>query len=200
MTYSELQQSVADFLNRQDLAGAIPTFITLVEAYFNRQVRHRSMLTRATTTLDSQFTGLPTDFLEAKNVQLNSTPVVSLEYVTLERADELRASTPTGQPAFYTILGDQIEVVPVPDTQYTIELVYYKKIPTLTDDTTSNWLLSSHPDAYLYGALMQAAPYLKNDERLQVWGPLFVQSVGGINESSDKAEYSGSRLKMRTNW
>lgn len=198
MNYTELKTAVGDFLNRQDLVSVIPTFIQLAEADFNRTVRHRSMITRATTALDAQFTGLPTDFLEAKNVQLNSNPVVSLEYVSIEEADRLRASYPTGQPKWYTIVGDQIEVVPVPDAEYTIELVYYKKPPVLSDATTSNWLLASHPDAYLYGALMHSAPYLKNDERISVWGTLYKAAIADLNLASEKAEYSGSALRMRT--
>lgn len=200
MIYSELKTTVADWLNRGDLATQIPTFIELAEATFNRKIRHRSMLARATTALDAQFTGLPVDFLEAKNVQLNSTPVVSLEYLTMEQADKFRALYPSGQPMYYTVVGDQIEVVPVPDAEYTIELVYYKKIPALSESVTSNWLLSSHPDCYLYGALMQAAPYLKNDERLQVWGPLFISAMEDVIKASDTSEVSGSHLKMRTKW
>lgn len=198
-TYEGLQAAVSDFLNRQDLTSVIPTFIQLAEADFNRTVRHRSMLTRATTTLDAQFTGLPTDFLEAKNVQLNSDPVVSLEYVSIEEADKLRAKYSTGQPQWYTLVGDQIEVVPVPDAEYTIELVYYKKPPALSE-STSNWLLASHPDAYLYGALMHSAPYLKNDERISVWGTLYKAAIADLNLASEKAEYSGSHLKMRVKW
>lgn len=200
MIYSELKSSIADFLNRQDLTPVIPTFISLCEADMNRTLRTRAMLTRAIATLDSQFTALPVGFLEAKNIQLNSSPVISLEYVAIEEADRIRAVTPTGQPQFYTIVGDMIEVVPVPEVSYTIELVYYKKLTALSDSSTSNWILSSHPDAYLYGALMQAAPYLKNDERLPVWGQLYKAVLADINSSSDKAEVSGSRLKMRAKW
>lgn len=198
MNYTELKAAVGDFLNRQDLTSVIPTFIQLAEADFNRTIRTRSMLARATATLEEQFTGLPTGFLEAKNVQLNSNPVVSLEYVTLDQVDRLRAMYPTGQPQWYTILGDEIEVVPVPDTSYTIELVYYKKATPLSDDNDSNWLLEDHPDAYLYGALMHSAPYLKNDERVSVWGTLYKAAIADLNFSSEKAEYSGSPLKMKT--
>lgn len=200
MNYTELKSSVADFLNRQDLTSVIPTFIMLCEADMNRVLRTRAMLARATATLDSQFTSLPGDFLEAKNVQLNSTPVVSLEYVAIEEADKIRAVNPTGQPKYYTIVGDTIEVVPVPQVEHTIELVYYKKIPSLSESVSSNWVISSHPDAYLYGALMQAAPYLKNDERLPLWGQLYKAVLADINTSSDKAEVSGSQLKMRAKW
>jgi hypothetical protein len=201
MIYSELKSSIADFLNRQDLTSVIPTFILLCEADLNRTVRHKSMLCRATAVLDTHFTALPSDFLEAKNIQLNTTPVKSLEYMTMEHADEYRAThSTTGVPNYYTFVGETLEVVPEPADSYTIELVYYKKISALSDSSTSNWLLASHPDVYLYGALMQAAPYLKDDERIPVWGQLYKAFIGDLNSASDKSEYSGSSLKMRTKW
>ena len=195
--YSQLQSAVGDFLNRQDLEAVIPTFISLAEADLNRSIRHRSMLTRSTATIDTQFTALPTDFLEAKNIQLNSEPITVLRYVTMEHADLVRQRNPTGQPCYYSIVGDTLEVVPVPDTSYTAELTYYKKITALADDATSNWLLSYHPDVYLYGTLMQSAPYLKDDQRIPVWGSLYRQYLADVNASSDKAEFSGGALFMR---
>lgn len=196
MNYTELQASVASFLNRQDLTSVIPTFIELTESSLNRKLRHRGMLGRATASLDTDFTTLPADFLEAKNIQLNTTPVTSLQYVTIEQADFLKTNS-TGQPMYYTLVGDTLEVVPAPDTEYTVELVYYKKLPPLSSNST-NWLLDSHPDVYLYGSLMQAAPYLKNDERLAVWGSLYSASLDELNLSSDKAEFSGGTLIART--
>lgn len=196
-TYSELQSAVGDFLNRQDLTTVIPTFIALAEADLNRSIRHRSMLTRSTATIDTQFTALPTDFLEAKNIQLNSEPITVLRYVTMEHADLVRQRNPTGQPVYYSIVGDTLEVVPVPDASFTAELTYYKKLTALSDSDTTNWLLSYHPDVYLYGTLMQSAPYLKDDQRIPIWGSLYRQYLADVNASSDKAEFSGSALHMR---
>ena len=199
MNYSELKSSVADFLNRQDLTAVIPTFISLCEADLNRSVRHRSMLCRATATLETQYTSLPADFLEAKNIQLNSNPVTTLKYVTMEQLDLLKQTyRSSGIPKYYTIIGDTIEVLPAPAEEYTIELTYYKKLPALSDSQTGNWLLTSHPDVYLYGTLMQSAPYLKDDERVGVWGTLYRQFVNDLNFASDKAEYSGAFLVART--
>jgi hypothetical protein len=155
------------------------------------------MLTRSTATIDDQFTALPADFLEAKNIQLNSEPITVLRYVTMEHADLIRQRNPTGQPCYYTIVGDTLECVPVADTSYTAELTYYKKITALANDATSNWLLSYHPDVYLYGTLMQSAPYLKDDQRIPVWGSLYRQYLADVNASSDKAEFSGGALFMR---
>jgi len=196
-SYSTLVSAIGDELNREDLSSVIPTWISLAEATFNRMLRHRRMLCRATAELDTQFTALPSDFLEAKNIQLNTSPVSSLEFVTLEYADKLRQSLSGGTPRYYTILGDTIEVVPTPSAAQTIELVYYKKITALSSTNTSNWVLAYHPDLYFYASLQHSAPYLKDDQRLDIWSVITSNLIDQINRESDVAEHSGATLKIR---
>ena len=194
-TYSELQTAIADELNRQDLTSVIPTWIAMAEASFNRVLRHRKMLCRATANMDTQFTALPTDFLEAKNIQLNTSPVTSLEFVTMEYMDQVR-ETSTGTPAYYTFVGDNIEVCPTPSAGQTVELVYYKKIPALSANST-NWLLSLYPDLYFYASLQHSAPYLKDDSRLELWSSITSTLLEQANLESDRAEKSGATLRIR---
>jgi hypothetical protein len=200
MTYAELKSAIADFLNRQDLTSVIPTFIQLAEASINRTVRHRRMLSRATATLTTQFTDLPDDFLEAKNIQINSEPITPLSFVTMEHADLLRAGIyqSAGKPKYYTLVGDTIEVVPNPDAEYTIELSYYARVPVLSEAAPTNWLLDNSPDAYLYGALIHSAPYLKDDPRIPVWVGLFEKVMSDFVLETQKTEFSGSALVQRT--
>lgn len=199
-SYSELKSAIADELNRQDLSSVIPAWISLAEANLNRTIRHRKMLCRSTTQLDAQFTALPPDFLEAKNVQLNVTNPYSLEYLTVEQADKYRVNyyPGTGSPQFFTILGETLEVVPTPGSNYTIELTYYKKLTPLSDSVSSNWLLASHPDLYFYASLQHSAPYLKDDERIALWSTISQTLTDSVNLESDKAEKSGSVLKIRS--
>jgi hypothetical protein len=197
-SYSELKSAIADELNRQDLTSVISTWISLAEANFNRTIRHRKMLCRSTAILDSQFTALPSDFLEAKNVQLQDAE--SLEFLTVELADMYRNRmyAGAGAPQFYTILGETLEVVPTPDSDRTIELTYYKKLTSLSDSVQTNWLLTSHPDLYFYASLQHSAPYLKDDERISLWSTIAQTLTDSVNLESDKAEKSGSVLRIRS--
>lgn len=199
-SYSELKSAIADELNRQDLTSVIPTWISLAEANFNRVIRHRKMLCRSTAQLDTQFTALPSDFLEAKNVQLNVSVPYSLEYLTVEQADKHRTNyyPGTGAPQYFTILGETLEVVPTPGSDYTIELTYYKKLTPLSDSVSSNWLLASHPDLYFYSTLQHSAPYLKDDERIALWSTISQTLTDAVNQESDRAEKSGSVLRIRS--
>jgi hypothetical protein len=195
-TFSGLKTTIADYLNRDDLTSAIPSFITLAEAKFNRKLRVRQMVKRATATLDTQYFAFPSDFLQAKEFQLNTNPITYLQYVTQNQGDYGSANNyiAAGKPQFYTIIGTQIQVIPTPDTGYTGELTYYGKIPALSDSNTSNWLLAYAPDLYLYGSLVEATPYLKDDERLAVWSTLYTNSLGDIEIADQRASVASTPI------
>ena len=188
--YTDLQASVADFLNRADLTNVIPDFITLTEADMNRSLRVREMSVRTRAPISEQYVKLPVDFLGMRNIELVTNPVTPLEYRNMQNLDLYRASDATGKPVYYSITQNNIEFAPVPDAEYTLEIVYYQKIPALVDNAT-NWLLDTHPDAYLYGSLMQSAPYLQADERIGIWAGKYNQIKEQITASDEKAKFSG---------
>lgn len=197
-TYAELKSAIADWLNRDDLDAVIPNFISLAEAHFNRTMRHRKMVTRSDATLDTPYFAVPADWLENIRFQLNTNPVTPLLYVTPEQAAEERQKyNASGQPLFFSMVGEQFQVVPSPDTSYDAELLYYAKIPALSDANTTNWLLTESPDVYLYGSLVQSAPYLKEDERISVWAGLYQQFVDDMMLADERARIGSSKLKAR---
>ena len=189
--YTDLKASVADFLNRSDLTSVIPDFVTMAEAEFNRTLRVREMSVRTQGPIDSQYVKLPDDFLGMRNIELMTDPVTPLEYKNLQNLDIHRRNDKTGKPLYYSIVQNSIEFAPIPDETYTLEIVYYQKVPTLSSNTT-NWLLDNHPDAYLYGTLQDSAPYLQSDERVGVWAGKYQQVIEQITTSDEKAKFSGS--------
>jgi hypothetical protein len=204
-TFDGLSSTIADWLNRDDLTAQIPVFIQLAEVAMAKDERFRTqhLLVRAQAPITSQFTPLPDDFLEMSNLRLlvqsqaaRGTPTI--EYVTPSDMDELRLKYPAAeQPRFYTIVGEEIEVLPVPGASYIAEMVYHGKAPALSPTNQSNWLSKNHPDLYLYGALLQAAPYLKNDERLGTWGTFYSTGADALKVSTQRAAYGAAPLKMR---
>ena len=199
-TYTELKSSIADWLNRDDMTTVIPTFISLAEAGIERVLRTRRMLTRSTATIDTQYSAVPADFLEVRSIKLTSVSTVQpLTFQTIEVLDEMDAENPGGgTPMYFGIVGNQIRVHPIPAGSYTAELAYYAKLEKLSDSVSSNWILSSHPDVYLYGALLQAAPYLKDDERTAVWTTLYAAAVEAMKSADERSATSGGALNVRT--
>ena len=196
--YGSLKAHLADTLNRDDLTSVIPQFVEFAMADLNRKLRVRQQMVRAQGDV---FSGndkirLPANFLAMRNIQVNSDPVRGLEYATPERMDELRQSYnggANGEPVYYTVMGDNIFVVPTPDGTYQLEIGYYRDIPTLTTDSDTNFLITDHPDLITYGSLMHSAPYLQDDSRLQVWATLYSTALEATMEANKRALFSGSR-------
>ena len=198
-TYAELQSAITDFLNRDDLDAKAPTFISLAESNLSRDIRHWRQEKRSTAEIDTQYSAIPADFLEAVRFYITSGDTRPLELISqAEMLDRKYNNLNTsGQPAYYAITAGEIEVYPVPDGTYTAELYYMANLPALSDSNTSNWLLQYYPDAYLYGSLIHSAPYLKDDARLQIWAALYQSAIDGINAESEKSKFGGSGRRMK---
>lgn len=198
-TYATLKTAIADFLNRDDLTSVIPTFIALAEADMQRKLRHWRMEERATAQLDTQFSAIPADWVETIRFYLTTGETSRLELISqAEMIDRKQADgNVNGRPSYYAMTGAQFELYPIPDGTYASELLYFAKIPALSDSATTNWLLTNAPDAYLYGALIHSAPYLKDDARIQVWAALYQSAIDNLNTSSNDARHSGTGLRMK---
>lgn len=199
--YTELKAAIADWLLRDDLTAVIPSFIALAEAQMQREIRHHKMMDRSTFGINAQYANLPADWLQTARLNITGSNPTRLELTSMDDMVQLREfnANTGGKPTHFTHIGEQIEFFPTPDAAYEVELLYYQKIPALSDSNATNWLLTDYPDAYLYGALMQAAPYLDNDQKMQVWAGLYGSAVNSINAESKKARYSGAGMRIRIN-
>ena len=202
-TFTELKDAVADWLDRSDLTARIPDFIALAEARINRELRIRPMEVRSTmvTTADQQYFQLPGGYIQMRNMQLNTNPTTPLEYITPEMLDRLYGSTTSGKPRAYSLIGDEIQLAPIPDSTYTVEMAFYEKFTSLGDGTsgtvTSNWLTTNAPDLLLYGALMEAEPFIKNDERIPVWLSGYNNAIDKLQKADQRDRHSGSAMRVR---
>lgn len=195
-TYTELQAAVANWLARDDLTLRIPEFIALAEAKFNRVLLHPRMETRTTLTVDTnlaspEFLDLPTDFQTMRMVRLpDETGKPRLQFLTQTQMDDYRYSTDnvTGTPVYFTIVGDEMELAPTPNEDFDVEVLYRANIPAMASNTT-NWLLTLAPDLYLYGALLEASPYIQNDERLPVWGSAVATVIDQLNIHGERQSF-----------
>lgn len=198
-TYTELKASIADWLNRTDLTTQIPDFISLSEAQIERQLRTRQMLTRTTLTIDAEFESTPADFLEVRTLKLTGTnPITPLTFMTMDSLDEQSTiDIGSGRPKYFTVIGTEFRFVPTPDASYASEIVYFAKLNKLSTSVATNFLLTSSPDVYLYGSLLQAAPYLLDDARIPVWSSLYDRALSDLQLADDRGATSGGKLLTR---
>lgn len=202
-TYAQLQTATANWLDRTDLSARIPEFIELAEANFNRVIRQPDMIAKDDSfSIAGRYTTLPANTLEIIRIVVDLTPVIVLEYLTPEEISQRRiVMSSTGKPYYFTMIGgssNQLEVLPSPDSTYTSSIVYYTRIAALSDSATSNWLLAAHPDIYLFGTLVEAEPYLKNDERMPMWTTRLDKALNALGLQGQRERHTASGLRMRS--
>lgn len=204
-THAELKATISRWLMRSDLTEEIPSFISLAEAEISRRLRTRQMMTRARIEATSRYVKLPAGWRKAWNVQRVADDY-PLEYLAPVEMDKLRHAISqnlvTAPPAcsYYSLFGNTIEFLPEPTSAdpVNMEMLYYIKIPSLTEETDSNWLLRTHPDLYLYGALMHSAPFLRDDERVGLWKQLFEDALASANIEDVDSKRSGAPMTRPT--
>jgi hypothetical protein len=179
----------AQAFGRTDLDTSLA--IQLAEAKLNRVLRTRRQTAVATGSFSSGTATLPTDFLGVRGLRLTSGAYTKLEPVSIDKMDELKAVSDTsGEPLYYTVRGDVLEVYPEGASPY--RLTYYQKLPGLEANST-NWLISDHPDVYLYAGMVEVALFTGDDALLGTYAPLLETLVGHLNSADLAAQY-GDRL------
>jgi hypothetical protein len=191
-TYAGLQTTIADFLNRQDLSAAIPTFIALAETRISRDLSHWKQEKRVDTTFNERFELIPNDFIEALALQhAEGGRIITMSATEMQERRGITENQ-AGKPTYARLTAGQFELFPTPDAAYSVSLLYRARIPALADGNTSTWLLLDAPDVLLYGALGQSAPYLKDDARLTVWAALYQSAVDALNAENKSAKSIGT--------
>ena len=199
--YTNLKTSIANWLNRSDLTDEIADdFIKLTEADFNSKLRVRKMVAQTSFTIDSETEALPTGFLQVRDIYiLNGNTKVPLTYTTPSQMDSTVGTSTTGLPNSFTILGDTFRFSPKPDATYTAFINYYKSFDALSDTTTTNYILTTHPAIYLYGSLFHAANFLGgiNPQQVQTWQQMFATAMERLELNDREDQVSGSPLQIR---
>ena len=202
-TYAELQTAVANWLDRDDLTDRIPEFIALAEAKMNRNLRISLMENVSTDILMAGGTRdypLPTGFTGMKEFHLTTSPITPLSYITPEMMNRMWAGSNRGRPQAFTLFSDagirKIRVGPSPDSDYTTSMLFLKKIDNLSVSNPTETMLTENPDIYLYGALLEAEPFLMNDARVQLWAGMLQQVAKDLQDRDIFDRHSGSALRV----
>ena len=198
-TYSELLTELDAWLNRSDLTDRIPTFIRLFESRANRLLRCPEMHAQASyaTASGTPQLALPSDFLSARDLYLDSDPDVVLHAMTPSVLRNTYPLSTGGSPAAYSIVGSNMLLAPVPDDEYTLILDYFQRIPALTEDNTTNWLLTAYPDAYLWGAICMAEAFLRDDNMIAKAKSAWDEAMFEINLQGNRQRLPASPLVMQ---
>jgi len=176
MTYTSLVADIQSYLERTDQAtiDKIPTFIMLAEQVIASQIKFLGNLTVQQSTMVQGANIIDKPARWHKTVSMNITVAGKRYPVLLRKYEYLREYWPDPAqeliPKFYCDYDyTHWLVAPTPDAAYNFEVLYYERAQPLDSSNQTNWFTQYSPQAMLYGSLLQAMPYLKNDARLPMW-------------------------------
>jgi len=208
--YQSLCNAVADELNRYDMVSSIPIFTQLATKRIERDLsraKHQYMIKRAATVFFDIYTTLPCDYIAAHQLMETDTGVLVSYIGPNESKEWLSGKYPIpartdhrSKIAYYTIIGDQLRIFPYDPIGYQkvdnahLDFWFYAQLPELNNQNPTNWVLQRYPDLYFYGALAHTAPYLKADERLQLWDGIYTRLMADIETEAERGVRSGTRL------
>ena len=213
-TYATLKTDVADYLARSDLTARIPTFVAAAEDVIrfglhtvgaagpielsppirvDAMAKHSTILGNGTRNLplpdDVTATG---EALEFSRVWLQSDPIAPLTQVSAQQLGQYINEKKS--PRYFARITDEFEFDYAVGTGDTVELVYYEPFARLALDADTNWLLTNCYTCYLYGALLQSAPFLRHDDRIPFWTDRYVSMAASVMKTEMRAHVSQGQM------
>lgn len=177
-SYATLVDAITDRMNNADLSSYAPEFIQMAEATFNRRLSNLEAEGQSTATAAAAM-ALPYDYKIIRSVHLDDHG--PLGQLSPDDFQTKWADDTAGQPEDYALMAGELRLGPTPDATYTITMTYVRKLTGLSAVNTTNWLLESHPDLYLYASLMHAEFRGWNDERLPLIKSMSDEIMAEIN-------------------
>ncbi len=196
MTFSSLKTDVQRYLERGSSSATdplvyeqIPKLINLAERRIARDIKIQGFQTVVTTTMTTNVCVMPKPDRWRETISINigtgdlnnkrkTLYTRSYEYCRAYWPDQ----TQVAEPTFYADYDYKHWLfASTPDEDHPVEIVYYELPPLLDDEMQQNWLTNFAPNALLYGSLLEATPFLKNDERIPTWQQFYQMSIESLN-------------------
>jgi hypothetical protein len=191
-TYSELQTALDNWLNRSDLTSRTPEFIALAEADLRRQLREKKSVGPLTLTAGVASKALGATVKEIESLRHNSS---SMQWPLRQKSPaglaEMRGIG-NGIPQAFSVVDGTAYFDVAPSAAYVLEMTYIEKIAALSGGSPTNTTLTNNPDLYLYGSLLQAAPFLEHDERVALWQSLYESGIEKENIYRERQEFGAT--------
>lgn len=194
MTYTSLKTDIRNYLERGSITDPIvfeqiPRLITLAERRIARELKIQGFQTVVVTNMQTNLAvyAKPDRWRETISINIGTgvgnntrTPVFSrsYEYVRNYWPNE----SEIGTPEFYADYNYSNWVfAPTPDAAYPMEILYYELPPLLDDTNETNWLTEFAPNVLLYASLVEATPFVKDDQRVQLWQTYYDRAIAALN-------------------
>jgi len=193
--YDGLVDAIAGWLHKPGLLPQIPTFIMLAESRIYRKLRVRGMESAFEVTVAGGTAPLPERYVELKHIRADGQrPLARKSPAWIYEQYPIGAAG--GAPQFFARDGEALIFGPAPSNGLKLKGMYYKRPTPLGDENPSNWFTENAFDLLMFGALCEAAPYMANDARIQVWEAKFGSLLDDMGTEDDNEATSGPALSL----
>lgn len=194
--YDWLKSAIAKWSgNRSDLAALIPDFVMLAERRINADLESRQQESLVSLSLAQGALSVPIPS-DAREIRaLSQVSGGELEYVPPTTFNARQMQATTGAPRFYTVIGSDAFIGPVPDADYALQLAYSQYVPALADNAGTNWLIVQHPEVYLAASMCESIAYTKNMDALPMWEGKYATALAGVNKQDS---FTGGAMRVRS--
>lgn len=196
MNYSGLKKAARQWADRNDteVDDNLDAMITFTEGVINRHVKvnqnsKRALLQTKTSELEQGYYRLPDDYNGMRVLRFNG---CSIGYLPPEQMFSLTEY----DDAKYTELADQLYIAGIGENDC-IEMIYFQRVPGLSELTTTNWLLQHSPDIYLFGVMWFLEDFVKNYQVADTWKNKMYKAIDDLVGIEEENRYSGSTLQIR---
>lgn len=191
-----LKTAIGDYLARSDLTTFYDNFIQAAEGKLYRRLNLRNEETALSVNISGGVAAVPDDFKALKFAYYDRSPIAKLTWVPLDQLyQEYPVRTNSSVPALISREGSNFVFGPVA-TDGTLKGIYYAKQDSILD-TDPSWYVTHAPEVLLYGALLEATPFIKDDPRIPVWQAAFSDAVDSLLEEERNASASLGPLSSR---
>ena len=173
MTYTELVAQIESYTENSYPTVDVNTFITQAENRIFNGVNIPDLRRNDTGTITAanKYLNVPVDWLATYSLAVIDNATNEYTFLINKDVNFIRQSFPDtdstffGKPQYYAVFDDETFILgPTPDIAYGAELHYFFYPESITVAATgTSWLGDNYPTALLYGALLEAATYLKSD-------------------------------------
>ena len=192
-----LKSTVESYLDRSDMGSAVEDAIQFGENRIYRDVRVQDLEGSLSATISSGTIDVPSDYIEMKNLYIDTDPVQALQRKDLSFIYENHPTrSADSKPTFFAREGNKFIFGPFPDSNYAVKGIYYKKLEHLSNTNNFNFMINDFPELLLFAALVECEPFLQNDERIVVWESKYQAAVKQIQDQAETESLSGSPLAV----
>ena len=204
MDYGTLKTTLESYLHRDDLTDLIPTFIQLAQSRMTRDLKTHLLQTTGTVSLTggTATASLPSDYASLISIRVPwQGGVRTLQQHSLVQNaqvfEELQGSS--GSPLYYAIYNNStLEITPTPESSVDLQIIYQQRLAAFTLDADTDAILTQFPNIYIYASMLEAAPFIQDDDQIAKWGKFYQGEVDSLNKYSEDAQWSGAPMQIKS--